>query len=212
MIKYCLPIFCLCLAMALPAAARTIVFDANEAEKMAVISDVAPRMSWAACEAWPSVYTTSHIDLVPGRSFLIRFALGKIPPGQRLTFAELILPVQSCTGIDPRFYLWRVLAEWGAGVSHLYRMTAPGKVEWSMPGAGGLASDRAMQPSAVVRVLASGEQVLNVTKDLELWYTGAAPNCGWLFTIEDPEILIRFASPAWDAMAAWKLRITYEPE
>lgn len=212
MINKIIPKFCVYLAMALTAAARTIVLDANEADQMAVISDVAPRMSWAACEAWPAVYNTGNIDLVPGRGFLIRFALSKVPAGQRIAFAELIFPVQSCTGSDPRFYLWRVLAEWGPGVSHRYRMTAPAKAAWTMPGARGLASDRALRPSAVVRVLTPGEQALNVTKDIELWYTGAAPNCGWLFTVEDPELFIRFASPAWDALTAWKLRITYEPE
>lgn len=200
------------LMIAAPAGARTIILDANDADRMAAISDVAPRMSWTACEAWPAIYSTSHIDLVPGRSFLIRFALSKIPPSQRITFAELILPVQSYTGIDPRFYLWRVLAEWGPGVSHLYRMTSPAKVEWAVPGARGLSSDRATRPSAVVRVLAPGEQAINVTGDLELWHTGAVPNCGWLLTIEDPALSIRFPSPAWDAMTAWKLRITYEPE
>ncbi|MBI2438402.1 MAG: hypothetical protein HYV36_06280 [Lentisphaerae bacterium] len=212
MIKKFLPKFCIYLTMALPAAARTVIIDANEADQMAVISAVAPRMSWAACETSSAVYTTSSIDLVPGRSFLIRFALNQIPSGQRITFAELILPVQSCTGTDPRFYLWRVLAEWGAGVSHLYRRTSPGKVEWAVPGARGLSADRSTRPSAVVRVKASGEQVINVTNDLELWHIGAAPNFGWLITIEDPALFIRFASPAWNALADWKLRITYEPE
>ena len=212
MTKDFLPKFLVYLAIAMPASARTIVIDANEADKMAVISDAAPRMSWMAYEACTSVYTTSHIDLVPGRSFLIRFALSKIPAGQQITFAELILPVQFHVKTDPRFYLWRVLPDWGPGVSHLYRMTLPVKVEWAVPGARGVSSDRATRPSAVVRVRASGEQVINVTGDIELWYTGAAPNHGWMLTLEDPEIFIRFASPAWDAMSAWKLRITYEPE
>jgi hypothetical protein len=103
----------------LPAGAHTIIFDANEADRMAAISDVAPRMSWAAYEAWTAIYTTSYVDIAPSRSFLIRFALNKIPPGQRITYAELILPVSYFAGTDPRFYLWRVLAEWGPGVSHL---------------------------------------------------------------------------------------------
>lgn len=212
MIKNFLLIFFIYLMIALPAGAHTIILDANEADKMAAISDVTPRMSWAAYEGWTAIYSTSYIDLVPGRSFLIRFALSKIPRGQRITHVELILPVLSYSGTDPRFYLWRILSEWGAGVSHLYRVTSPAKLEWAVPGARGVSSDRATRPSAVVRMLATGEQVINVTEDIELWYTGAAPNYGWLFTVEDPELCIRFASPAWDAMAAWKLRITYEPE
>lgn len=212
MTKKFLLIFCAYLAMALSGAANTIIFDAGAADKMAAISQVAPRLSWAACEAAPGVFNTSFLDLVPGRSFLIRFALNKIPAGQKIVFAELILPVQSSTGADPRFYIWRVLTEWGPGASHLYRMTLPGKVEWAVPGARGISADRATRPSAVVRVRAPGEQVVNVTEDLELWHTGAAPNNGWLFTVEDPELLIRLAFPAWDAAAAWKLRVTFEPE
>lgn len=202
----------LCGMAALRAVAHTIIFDAAEADRMAAISDVAPRMSWAAYEGWTAIYSTSYIDVIPGRSFLIRLALSKVPPGQRITYAELILPVPYFTGTDPRFYLWRILADWGTGVSHLYRRTSPAKQEWAVPGARGLSSDRATRPSAVVRLLAAGEQVINVTEDIELWYTGAAPNHGWLFTVEDPELLVRFGSPAWDALAAWKLRITYEPE
>ncbi len=198
--------------IAASAGAHTIVIDANEADRMAAISDAAPRMSWAAGEEWPAIYSSANLELVLGRAFLFRFALDKIPAGQRITFAELILPVQQFSGVEPRFYLWRVLPEWGPGVSHRYRIAAPAKKEWAAPGARGLASDRALRPSAVVRVLAAGEQVINVTGDLELWHAGAAPNRGWLLTVEDPGVALRFPSPAWDAPAAWKLRITYEPE
>lgn len=194
------------------AIARTIVIDTTEADKMAVLSDIAPRMSWAATEVTPTIFNAGSIDLAQGKSFLIRYNLRSIPPGQRITYAELLLPLRSTAGTDPRFYLWRILADWGLGVCHLYRFTYPARQEWAVPGARGFSSDRATRPSAVVRVTSTGELALNVTEDVELWYTGAAPHFGWLFTVEDPETMVRFSSPAWDAVESWRIRITYEPE
>ena len=51
---------------------------------------------------------------------------------------------------------------------------------------------------------------MNVTQDVELWYSGAAPNRGWLLTFDSYSILI---SPTHMAeRSKWELRITYEPE
>jgi hypothetical protein len=64
----------------------------------------------------------------------------------------------------------------------------------------------------VVRISNTGDQVVNVTEDVELWYTGAAANHGWILTHEDTGSLIRLSSPVWATRGNWKLRITYEPE
>ena len=195
-----------------PAFARTIIIDAGVADRMAGIDEIAPRQGWAAFMQWTSTYYTNHVEVQSGRSFLIRFALGEIPEGQRITHAELLLPVSHYQGTEPRFYVWRVLADWGPGVCHLYRIGWPKKLAWAMPGARGGSSDRGTRPSAIVKLTKIGEQVVNVTEDLELWYTVAAPNYGWIFTVEDVGTMVRFRSPEYDAAAEWKLRITYEPE
>lgn len=192
--------------------ARTIVIDANEADRMAAIADSAPRHSWAASEASSGIYTASIIDLLPGRAFLIRFPLGAIPAGQRITNAELILPVEAFRPMEARLYVWRLLADWGAGVSYLFRTTRPGKLAWTTPGARGVASDRAVRPTAIARLTAAGEQIFNVTEDIELWNTGAATNNGWIVTVEDQGATARLTSPLWQGASAWKLKITYEPE
>ena len=179
---------------------------------MAAIDEVAPRQSWAAYLPWTATYYTSAVEIVHGRSFLIRFSFDQVPPGQRITHAECVVPVRTYSGTEPRFYVWRILADWGPGVCHVYRAVLPDEVKWAVPGARGGSSDRATRPSAIVKLQSVGEQVINVTEDVELWYTGAAPNYGWILTVEDRGISARFSSPAWDGVQAWKLRITYEPE
>jgi hypothetical protein len=113
---------------------------------------------------------------------------------------------------EPRLYVWRLLPEWGAGVCHQYRTQRPAKAEWAAPGARGGGTDRATRPTVVLPLTSAGEKVVNVTQDVELWYTGAAPNNGWLLTAEDADALIRLDSPLWNARGRWKLRITYEPQ
>jgi hypothetical protein len=201
------------LALNAPAAAHTFVLDGAAIDRAAAIADDTPRMSWATYMPWTAVYYSSAIDLTVGRSMLIRIPLTNIPPGQRITSAELIVGVSYLSGTDIRFHLWRLLPDWGVGVSHLYRMTRPANVPWSVPGARGVAIDRAIQPTAIVRVAGVGEQVINVTEDVELWYAGGATNNGWLLTIEDPGNFVRLTSPFWIGGAeAWRLRVTYEPE
>ena len=202
----------LALALCAPLLGRTIVVDSLVCDRMAAIADVAPRQSWAMHEVHAGVFTTTSITLTQGRSFLMRFALGNIPPGQRIAHAELIVPVTGYAGNEPRFYLWRVLADWGPGVCHLYRTARPDKVTWTKPGARGPSSDRATRPTDIVRLTASGEIVINVAEDVALWYSGAAANHGWLFSVEDPGTSVLLQSPVWDGQATWRLRLTYEPQ
>ena len=203
-----------CLGFALSAAARTVVIDAAEIDRAGAIADDAPRMSWAGYQPWTAtIYHSNAVDLMPGHSMLVRFPITKIPAGQKITSAELIVPVEGIGGNDVRFYLWRLLPEWGHGVCHLYRSTRPAKSPWTVSGVRGVATDRAVQPTAIVRLTAVGEQAINVTEDVELWYTGAVPNNGWMFTVEDSGTFVRIPSPTLaDRAQTWRLRITYEPE
>jgi hypothetical protein len=198
---------------AAPSAARTLVLTLDDCELMAVISSEAPRLSWAAYGYGDGTFSTVYIDLYSMRTFLVRYPLDKIPRGQRITNAEWVLPVNYMVpASEQRLYVRRVLAEWGAGVCYQYRMMRPKKLEWAAPGARGASTDRVAKPSAVVRVTAAGDYVANVTEDVELWYTKAAANNGWMVTLEDDNVLIRFAGPVWGGRGQWKLRITYEPE
>ena len=91
-------------------------------------------------------------------------------------------------------------------------MLRPERVKWHTPGAKGLGQDRAARATAMATIKGSGEQTLNVTEDVELWYTGAAANYGWILTTEDQDVYVRMPSPFWGAPKGWKLRITFEPE
>src|SRR5262249_51407615 len=140
------------------------------------------------------------------------FPIDKIPKGQRITRAELMLPVLLTSAGEHKLHVRRILADWGPGVCYQYRATRPKKVGGKEAGARGAATDRAPQASAVGRVSGPGEVVVNLTEDVELWYTGAGANHGWIVTCEDPNILIRLGSPIGIGKGGWKLRITYEPE
>jgi hypothetical protein len=188
------------------------VLTDEDCEQMAVISAEAPRLSWAAYEVTPGEFYTVFIDLFPQRSFLIRYPLERIPKGQKITHAEWVLSVQTFSPAGgQRVSVRRLLAEWGPGVNHRDRMLRPKPVPWAVPGARG-AADRAAKPSALVRVTTAGEQVVNVTEDVELWYSGAAVNHGWVLTTDDEQGYVRLNSPLWTGPGASKLRITYEPE
>jgi hypothetical protein len=203
---------CLWFAAA-PATARTLVLTLDDCEMTAVISSEAPRLSWAAFSYGEGTFSTVYIDLYSTRTFLVRYPLDKIPRGQRITNAEWVLPVNLLSpATEQRLYIRRILPEWGAGVCYQYRMVRPKKLEWVTPGARGASTDRVAKPSAVVRLTAAGDHVANVTEDVELWYTKAAPNNGWMVSLEDDNILVRFAGPVWGGRGQWKLRITYEPE
>jgi hypothetical protein len=64
----------------------------------------------------------------------------------------------------------------------------------------------------VAKINGAGEQVINLTEDVELWYTGAGTNHGWALTVEDADVLVRLASPIGAGKGQWRLRVTYEPE
>jgi hypothetical protein len=193
--------------------ARTIVLTDEDCEQMAIIGSEAPRLSWVGYEGSPGEFTGIFVDLYPSRAFLIRYPLEKIPKGQRITSAEWVLPVTLISpASEQKLHIRRVIGEWGAGVCHQYRMIRPKKAEWAVPGAKGASKDRAAKPSAVVRIGSAVEQVVNVTEDVELWYSGAAANHGWIVTQEDGASLVRLSSPVWATRGNWKLRITYEPE
>jgi len=79
-------------------------------------------------------------------------------------------------------------------------------------GGEGVSTDRATRPTAVVKVTSPGEFTVNVTEDVELWQAGQAPNYGWAVTVEDPDVLVRVASPVGVGRGGWKFLVTYEAE
>jgi hypothetical protein len=198
--------------IAVPVApARTVVLTDEDCDLMAAIAAEAPTLSWAGFEAGGPSFVPVYIEMIPSRAFLIRYPIDKVvPKGQRITQAEWIIPVIYLTS-EQKLYVHRLIGPWGAGVSHKYRMVRPEKTEWNTPGAKGAASDRAIKPSAVLRVTETGDAVVNVTKDVELWHSGTAANQGWIITVEDRGF-VRLSSPVWTTRGNWKLRITYEPE
>jgi hypothetical protein len=197
-----------------PLWARTVILTDADCERMAMIAADFPRLSWATREISPGVLTT-HYDLTLGRgkAFLICYPVDQIPKGQRIVRAELTVPLYPNQG-EMRLQLRRVVGDWGAGVCHEYRMVRPKKTAWSKPGARDPGSDA--RPSVTARIPAgTTEQVLNVTEDVELWYTGAASNHGWLILPEFDDREIGCLSPLSDyppGRGRWKLSITYEPE
>ena len=204
------------LAVVLPHAsviARTITITDLDCRRMAMISSEAPRSSWAGHQAAAGEFSNYYAELYSTGAMLIQFPLDRIPAGQRITNAELILPVAHLyPGGDQRLYVRRLIGDWGVGVSHQYRMTRPMKVEWTQPGARGAATDRVVRPTAVLRTSTPGDHSLNVTQDVELWYSGQVPNQGWIMTVDDPNVLVRLGSPTFYGKGLWKLHITYEPE
>lgn len=195
------------------ADARTIIMDASLCKRMGYVSEVAPRQSWAMYERRPGVFDTAAVGLVPNRGLLIEFPLDKIPSGQRIAHAELTVHVATYSGSEPRFYLWRILGDWGAGVCWNHRTTWPKPIPWVKPGARGQSTDRATRPTEIVRLTQTGDQIINVTEDVALWYTGAAKNHGWMVSVEDPGVYVQLVPPSDTAyMPAWRLKITYEPE
>jgi hypothetical protein len=196
-----------------PLSARTIVLTDEDCDDMAVISEDAPNLSWAMYESSTSVYSTYVVQLTSKRAVLVRYPLDKIPKGQRITSAEWVVPVSYLAG-TPHWQLRRVLVDWGIGVCHKYRQTYPKKVKWSKPGARGISSDRALKPTAKVKLTEVKDVAFNVTEDVELWYSGGTANNGWILTEENDGIIQMPGplSPWVSGKGRWKLRITYEPK
>ena len=196
------------------AHARTITLTGDDSDQMAIISAKVPRASWAAMLAAAKVYNTeSQVHFYNDMAILIRFPLTAIPKGQRITKAELTIASDYVAG-KPEIQVRRMLAEWGTGVCHQYRLTHPKKIEWAQPGGRGAATDRAAKPTAVFRFEKASEQTVDVTEDVELWYTGAAANRGWILTEETAGAAYLAApySPHHNNGKRWKLQITYEPQ
>jgi len=206
-----LPVLLICwFGAAAPGHAKTIMMTDEETDQLAAIAAEAPRLSWAGYESAPGVWNISLLDLYPNRGLLIRFPLDKIPRRQRITKAEFIVPIDYVYGNnEARLYVRRLLAEWGPGVCHLYRTTLPKPIEWKVPGAKGSGSDRVARGQVLKPV--AGEMTINVTEDVELWYSGVVRNHGWILSNDDAA-MIRMGPWAFGGRGRWKLRITYEPE
>jgi hypothetical protein len=201
---------CALLFFSVSLSARTITLTAEDCEQMAVISEQAPRLSWAPIQMSPGVYTNHQLQWHPHMTVLIRFPIEQIPKGQNITKAELTMPTEYIGGGKPQVNVHRILTEWGAGVCHQYRLVYPKKVEWDKPGCRGVASDRANKVSAVFRIDKVGDQTVDVTGDVELWYTAAVPNRGWILNLEEGGII--YAPTLHPRGIRWKLQITYEPK
>jgi hypothetical protein len=199
---------------ATPALGRTIVITDEDCENIAMISPEAPRLSWAAFESSPGVFSTHAVQFIPNRAFLIRYPLDRIPKKQRITKAELVIPVNYLAG-EPRLEVRRVLADWGAGVCYTYRKTSPKKFKWAKAGGRGVSTDVTLKPTAVAKLTETGPKTVNVIADVELWYTGGAVNRGWVLRLVKSDGLMAQMlsplSPFLPGQGKWKLRITYEP-
>jgi hypothetical protein len=198
-----------------PVSVQGRVDATDYVDQFAYLTEEAPLTSHAGHEVGANlgIWGASLAYLNSTHSILIRYDLTAIPKGMRITNAELVMPVYTYSPADTRFFVYRVLADWGNGASYKYRYNTPEKkVEWSMPGARGGSTDRATGSTASFRVKAAGEVVLNVTSDVEMWYTKAAPNNGWLFTVEESTSMVGFYSHIYHGYSPWVLRVTYEPE
>ena len=197
---------------------RTITLTAEDCDEMACINANAPRLSWALINPGPGVFNTQpQFHWNSKLALLMRFPVKEIiPKGQRVTKAELTIVGSYIAGGTPEVHVRRVLAEWGTGVCHQYRMTYPQKIEWAQPGGRGAASDRANKDTAVFKFAKIGVQTMDVTEDIELWYTGGAANRGWIMTMEQDGTHIYTPSPYTvphiGGAKQWKLQITFEPQ
>src|SRR5262249_55197897 len=151
-----------------PLEARTISLTTEDADEMASISALAPRLSWVMGPANPVQNTQPTLYWSHSIALLVRFPVKHlIPQGQRIRKAELMLHSTYVAG-KPEVHVRRLVTEWGTGVCHQYRMTYPMKVEWSQPGGRGNA-DRNNKDSAVLKFEKVGDQTADVTEDIELW-------------------------------------------
>lgn len=197
--------------------ARTITLTADDCDAMAVLSAKAPRFSWAGMLSATGVLNPDgQIQLYSDMAILMRFPIDKaIPKDQRITKAELTLEANYLAGTLTEIHVRRMLAEWGTGVCHQYRLTHPKKIEWAQPGGRGGNTDRTNKDTGVFKIPKVGIYTVDVTEDVELWYTGAVANRGWILTMEEntgPVYLYAPYGPHQGAPKRWKLQITYEPK
>lgn len=210
--KTIIPLFLLSILMLAvhSATARTVTLDDSHVTHMAHIGPHIPLAGWVGRMATPGSHVAGYVDLTPGMGLLMQYPLDAIPPGQRIVSAQWIIPTY--TAANQRVYAWRLLQSWGVGVCHRYRTTIPQPLEWSTPGARGPGQDRALANSGLFNITSPDEITLDVTQDVELWYTGMAPNHGWLVAIDEAAALLRVRGPFFNGQNGYRLRITYEPE
>lgn len=204
----------LAIMMALPSMAqgRTITIEDTDTTMMAFINPRVPLASWAGREVWTGIFLQDYLDLASGRRFLIRYPLDQIPPGQRIVSAKWFIPLNSYPSPAPRLFVWRILSPWGLGVSYQNRTTYPKPTPWAAPGMGAPGIDRSLEPSNIVQLDTGNELMIDVTQDVELWYTGFAANHGWALSIDEGNQYLRLDSPLNGGARRYRLRITYEPE
>jgi hypothetical protein len=203
--------FLLSLACALfcaaPLHARTITLSTESLDAFAALSESNTINGWACYNYDYTRYASGSLGGGPQTSYILRYSLDRIPKGMRITHAEWTIAHNVSSA---HVNVWRLLADWGLGVCYDYRMTYPKKVEWSVAGAKGKSTDRATNPTATGQFVNGQLLNVNVTQDVEMWYSGAAPNRGWLITFDAFALL---HSAIHDGhRAKWQLVITYEPE
>jgi hypothetical protein len=215
----CCVLFPLALLVCSDAArGRTIEMTCFDLTGFAVISPEAPLQGWVGtgqsmtADKWGN-FSSASIDVIPPRSMLVRFDLSQIPKGMQITNAELVVPVSYQPGVVVRLSVFRLMAEWGVGVCEKFRMRRPQELPWGEAGARGAGTDRTVNPTAHVELSrVATEARINVTGDVELWYSGGASNQGWIFIGDDPGQWVRIVSPIYSGREGWRLRITYEPK
>lgn len=192
--------------------ARTITLDDSQVMQMAHIGPEIPEACWLGAHLVPGMYYSVYIEMTPGRRLLIRYPLEQIPKGQRIVSAQWIFPITYAPYPSQRLFIWRVLQPWGLGVNYTMRTQFPKPLPWSSPGADAPGVDRAITPTAAIRIQSAEEQIIDVTQDVQLWYSGVAPNNGWVMALDEGNQYLRLGNPMYDAKGVYKLRITYEPE
>lgn len=193
------------------ACGRTITLTAEDCDRMAICHADAPRVGWGIPLGGPAFNSHTQLTMASNMTVLLRYPLDKIPKDQKILKAEWTIPYGYTAGVKQRLYARRILADWGTGACHDYRMTFPKKVPWGAPGARAANTDRAAKTTAIFEMLNSGESTADVTEDVDLWYTGAARNRGWVLTLDDTGSLVYLTAPYPPAPSSWRLTITFEP-
>jgi hypothetical protein len=201
------------LTCASPAAARTITLTGGDCEDVAILNADVPRMSYGVVIDNGVVRADHNLRLYSNTAVLLRYPIERIPAGQRITKAELTIAVNYLYANNSEIHVRRLLADWGTGVCHDFRQAYPEKLPWAEPGGLGDGKDRVAKSSAVFKVDKIAEYTVDVTEDVDLWYTGGAVNRGWIITPDIGGIhLLPPYSPQYGGSSQWRLRITYEPE
>lgn len=198
------------------AQARTVTLTAADCDLMATISAQGPGYGWMGRLVREGQFTTNTVNASGNAAILLRFRLDQIPKDQQIVRAELLLPLSrmggrgSVANRNVRLFVWRLKQPWGVGASYLNRMVRPERVAWAQPGARGIGSDRASNPTGEMFLTnETGEIAFNVLNDVELWVSGSIPNHGWIVCTEDPKEVVELVFPL-TSPDSWKLRITYE--